>query len=241
MLLVDERNGSKELLKPLLMRGVPAEITHLEFGDFAFNGRGEGGADITIGVELKTTQDLLSSLLKGRFSGHQLRGLVQTYDRVWLLTEGDWKATEEGLLTYRTFGRTYQAARPPTMVRDLYSRLINISVRGGAHYWHTQDREDTVLFLATLYHYWTDVSLDEHKSHLGIYNRDLDRSLLAPITLVRSIAAQLPGIGYGRSGAVAKMFKSVEAMVNASEKEWRAIEGIGPKTAKNVVEALRGK
>lgn len=231
MLLVDERTGSKELLKPLLNRGVPAEITHLMYGDFAIpDARGVLGAELTVGVELKVTTDLVASLNRGRFTGHQLKGLLTTYDRVWLLTEGDWRRTDEGLLTYRTFGRTYMPVRPPTMMRDLYARLLNLQVRGGLHYWHARDREETIDFLVTLHHYWTDKDLDEHKSHLGAHNRDVDRNLFVPTSQFVETIRTLPGVDTQRARAAEKHFKGcLTCAINASAEEWALIETIDRK------------
>lgn len=226
MLLVDERTGSKELLKPLLLKGVPAELTHLEYGDFAIPmARGEQGKELTVGVELKVTQDLISSVNTGRFSGRQLKGLVTTYDRVWLLTEGDWKHTDEGLMTYRTFGNVFSPVRPPTMVRDLYARLLTLIVRGGLNYWHTRDREETILFLAALYHFWTDKDLDEHKSHLGAYNRDQDRALFVPTSQFVETIRTLPGVDTQRARAAEKYFDGcLTCAINASPEEWAEVE-----------------
>jgi ERCC4-type nuclease len=52
------------------------------------------------------------------------------------------------------------------------------------------------------------------------------------------MASQLPGIDR-RAEKVAEHFGSVRAMVEAGEKEWQAIEGIGKVTARAVVRAIR--
>jgi ERCC4-type nuclease len=55
------------------------------------------------------------------------------------------------------------------------------------------------------------------------------------------VAAQLPLVGWKKAGYVAKRFKSVQAMMEASEKEWREVEGIGKVLAKRIYEGLRGE
>ncbi len=66
-LLVDGAVGSVEFIAPLVHMGLPAVKAHLEFGDFRFVGRGEGGVPLHIGVEYKKLGELVGSLRTGRF------------------------------------------------------------------------------------------------------------------------------------------------------------------------------
>ena len=52
------------------------------------------------------------------------------------------------------------------------------------------------------------------------------------------MAAILPGVGNNRSKVVESYFKSLKAMVNATEDEWLQIDGIGKTIARNVVEEM---
>ena len=71
MITVDNRTGSIELL-PLFPKNT-AKPGYLAFADFAFTGRGyANGLPLLIGVERKTTTDLLSSMTTGRLSGYQI-------------------------------------------------------------------------------------------------------------------------------------------------------------------------
>ena len=58
-MLVDRRAGSKELVKPLRKKGLEVVETELEFGDVSFVGKGNGGADVHIGIEYKRLSDLV--------------------------------------------------------------------------------------------------------------------------------------------------------------------------------------
>jgi len=62
--------------------------------------------------------------------------------------------------------------------------------------------------------------------------------LLYKPSLARRVAAELPGIGIGKSGAVADHFKTVRKMVEADEQEWTEVAGIGKTLAKKINEAL---
>jgi len=57
-------------------------------------------------------------------------------------------------------------------------------------------------------------------------------------TLLRKIAAELPGVGVGRSALVEKHFGSVYNMFMATEKDWLKIDGVGKVTARMSWEAL---
>ena len=56
--------------------------------------------------------------------------------------------------------------------------------------------------------------------------------------LVRRVAAQLEGIGWEKSAAVATRFATVLDMVVATEKEWQAVPGVGKTLAARAVQQL---
>ena len=247
MILVDERIGSRELLAPLRKAGLECELSHLDFADLAFVGRGLGGHPLMIGVELKNLADLVQSMTTGRLPGHQLPGLLRTYDpdltghRVYLIVEGEWRTDRHGKLLRR--GRrgvwTPMQGSPPASA--LRKRLLTLTTRAGVIVWPTLSRTDTVAFVADLYRFWSDASLDSHKSHLAIYNPDADRALLRTPSLAEHVAILLPGIGAEKAKAVAKRFRTVEAMLRAREADWLAIDGVGTKIARMAMAALRTK
>lgn len=242
MLHIDDRIGSADLLPDLRRFGVPSELTRLPFGDAAFVGRGMNDAPVLIGIELKETQDLISSLQSSRFVGHQLHGLLEMYDRAWLVTEGTWRDTPEGILMELTdFGWRSATAgnRQPVMTRDIEKQLLTITIRGGISHWHCQTRRDTVRFLSALYHWWNDKSLDEHRSHEAIYHPPPDRAQMIAPSQFRSTVSTFPGIGWGKSRAAEEVFEgSIRAAVNATATEWQLVPGIGKGIAAKIVEAV---
>lgn len=241
MLFIDDRIGSRDLIDPLRKYGVPADLHRLEYGDFAFVGRGSRGFPLTVGIELKNTSDLLKSLSSGRFTGHQLPGLLAGYDRVWLLTEGIWRASESGVLEVLQGGawRPAAAGTSRIMARDLDKQLLTLTIRGGVLHHHCATRTDTVRWLSALYHWWVDKDLDEHKSHLAFHQVDLDRALLEIPSLTRKVAKELPGVGWEKSRAVESHFGSVHRMVTADRSEWTQVPGIGKTLAARITTALR--
>lgn len=246
MLLVDERIGSKDLLAPLQKAGIPCELQHLEYGDVAFVGRGIRDADVCIGVELKETRDLIACMRGARFAGHQLPGLIHTYDRAWLVTEGIWRASAEGVLEIMAGGwKTVSLGKQPIMAADLEAWLLTQIVRGGINYWHCPTRRDTIRFLSSLYHWWTHKSLEEHRSHQAIYLPPPDRaSLIEPSPFVKAIVALVDGVGWDRATALEDICTdssgkgSLRKLGRQTVKDLQTVEGIGKKTAEKILAAL---
>ena len=247
MLLVDAAVGSNELLAPLQRLGLPAELTHLESADLAFMGRGEKGAPLFIGIEVKKLSELLTSLQTGRLAGHQLLEMTKVYDRRYLLVEGDFSSDEQGRMVQPWGERRPMRGAPPAV--EFEKRLLNLQTRGGLITRHVSRRQDTLRVIVAYYRYWTDVDLDAHKSHLAVYAPDLDRALCIPISDFRRLAAQLPGVGYKMSGAVEQAFGgSFRKMMLAGVGEWADIattddkgktKRLGEKKARQIMEALK--
>lgn len=242
MILVDSRAGSQDFLKPLAKMGLPVESTTLEYGDFAFLGRGEGGASLYIGIEHKRVSDLVQSLSSGRLQGHQLRGMLDTYDRPWLLIEGDWTHDEQGRVSMFAAKGKRRALRGAPPAVELEKRILTLETRGGLRVRHTATRRDSLRFLCALYYFWTDKALDEHRSHLAVYAPDLDRALALPISDFRRIVSQIPGIGYRTSAAVEAHFQgSFRRMMFAGVEEWAEIKTVGDNGKERRLGAARAK
>jgi ERCC4-type nuclease len=249
MMLLDDRTGSGDLLPLLKSMGVRVEHTRLEYGDVAFHGNGPGGSPVFVGVEVKTVSDVLQCIGDGRFSGHQLPGLVQTYDQVWLLVEGSYRADQRsGLLqvfkAHRNGGRFWADAitgrSSRAMYRELDSWLLTMEIKCGVRFRRAHDRDETARILANLYNWWTSKEWDEHRSHLQLHTTTPDAAMLRKPSLLRMVAAQLPGVGWGKSQTIEKSFGSIREMVQADEKRWAKIDGIGKVMAKRLVEAVNG-
>jgi ERCC4-type nuclease len=225
MILVDGRAGSCELVKPLQDWGLPVEETTLDFGDIAFLGRGEKGAKVFIGIEHKKVSDLVQSMGNGRLQDTQLQGMLEAYDRMWLIIEGEWSHDDKGRAASFRGGRSggRRPIRGAPMAVALEQRILTLETRGGFRVRHCASRRDTLRFLCALYRFWTDKDLDEHKSHLAIHAPDLDRGMV-PVSDFRRFVASIPGIGYRGSLFVDRYFQGdPERMMVAGVDEWAEI------------------
>jgi hypothetical protein len=225
-MLIDAATGSNEFEEPLRKLGIPVDVTHLDFGDFVFNGRGEGGENLYIGIEFKKLGEFIGSLRSKRLQGHQLIGLTKDFDRRYLLIEGEFHSDKQGRATaFRGKGKPRPLPGAGNAVA-LEQEVINLQTRGGCWVKETTTRRNSLRFLEAVYRYWTDKDLDEHKSHMAVYAPDLDKGLLTPTSdFRRMVCLFIPNIGLQVSKAVEDRCMvngrpSVRKMLSLDAQEW---------------------
>lgn len=229
MIQIDRRVGSAELehyFPPEL-----AEVTELEFADFAFTGNGPEGK-VRVGVERKQIQDLVDSIKTGRFWGHQMPGMIKMYDFNYLVIEGIFKPQEDYIMV--PIGRRWLRLNIGSKVIDPY--LADVEMLGGFMVRNTSGRKQTAQLVLHLYNWWQK-DFEEH-GHFGPYQRIVRVPKDCTNGLLYKMARVLPGIGLKKGEMVKDHFCSVLDMVNAGEERWTQIPDIGPKTARVIREAL---
>lgn len=236
MILIDQREGSADLLPYLIRRGVDAQLVPLRSGDAAVVGEGPKGP-ATVGVERKRVTDLIQSLMSGRLIGHQIPAMLREYEHRWLVVEGSWRGMGEEQRVCIPRAGGWHEVQPRISAPALMGWLLTIELRAGIHIRETESVYQTVEFLDALHDWWSK-PWDEHNGHLAIYAPP-DPGLMTKPRLVRRWAAQLPGIGYDRAGSVDLVFDSALKMALANEEDWQKVPGIGPKIAARAVEAIR--
>lgn len=245
MILIDDRVGSKDLLRYMSR---PAELARLDYGDASFLGQ-DSGVPCLIGIERKRIRDFVNGIVTGRTAGHQLRGLLNHYSRVYFVVEGIWRASPDGLLEIRA-GSQWQPLRYGVrafMASMVWSHLLTLQTVGGCYTATTASPSDTAGFIQTLYDWWKKGPEGHHSADV-IHSvepamRTPDHRLrMAPPTVAVRIAAQLPCIGAQQCWRVADHFQhNPREMANADASEWMKIRGIGKKSAKEVVKSWKGK
>ncbi len=249
-LWIDSRTGSKDLLDCFKPFDIPTEITVLPAADVYFTGYGPDNKETSVGIEVKRLSDILTCIRDGRFSGHQLPGLLDTYDRSVLMIEGVWRPGSDGILEEFVSGK-WTAARGKFMYRELTAFLLTIAQICGLYIERTSNRHETVMQIAT-YYLWYQKKWSEHSGHKIMHNRNMtaDRNgrqvrLVKP-SLLRRVVNQIDHIAGERSAAIAGdgeevigYFNSVYDMVLAEPSDWRNIKGIGRKGSQDIVRALR--
>jgi len=238
MIYVDDRIGSKELY-PMFPQG-SAKLTHLAYGDFMFAGH-YVDSDIAIGIERKRIGDFINSMVSGRFMGHQLIGMQNSYHYNYLILEGDFRAhPKTGILEMNSWAgwQPYRAGKQQFMARDIWAFMNTIEVMCGVHCYHCTYPEDTVFYLVALHHWWRK-EFAEHKGHLQPHVVTGKVQLSRP-SLVRKVASQFDGIGWDRAKGIDKQFSTVSEFVAADFSELIEIDGIGKGLASSIVEQRGG-
>lgn len=249
LLRVDYRGGSKDLIEPLLEMGLPVVEDDMPSGDIVFTGRGEKGVPVEIGIEFKKLGELIGSLQTQRLQGHQLLKMRKAFAFSYLLTEGELMWNSQGVLTKwaRVRGVRTLVPIPGNMrVNEFLKRIHVLHLRGGLNPLWSPNRQDTLKQIEVLYRVWTDQDLDEHKSHLAIYQAPM----LLEATQFRKTVHTLPEVGLRVSGAAEKKFDSSlrKAICLSTIDDWANIETtdkhgntkrLGEKTARKIMEAIR--
>jgi ERCC4-type nuclease len=236
MIQVDNRIGSLELASPLRKLGVKVTTCRLPFGDACFTGSGPTDT-CRVGIERKTLSEIVTAITDTRFTGYQLPGLIKAYDVRILIIEGRyWAEPNSGILYIN--GREAGYARRRYMYSEVEHFIMSIQRKAGLWVWPTASLKDTVWWIHACYT-WYQKPWSNHKSVYAIDEVRPDAAILDERTLLRRLAAQLPGIGWTRSKAVESHFGSVRAMVNATVADWCEIDGIGEGIARKVVRACR--
>jgi ERCC4-type nuclease len=229
-------------------------------GDASFEGNGPEGR-VHVGFERKAVLDLVGSMTSGRLAEKQLPDLYKEFGFAWVMVEGRMRpnpttgelqiAKRMGALNTSSewrnhsevvYGKQVHEARGRVvMFRDIDKFIGTLALKAGVLVWRTETMDETAQFICDMRSWFMD-PWDSHKSHLAFYNPRMhtDPAMLAPPSLVRRIAAQLPLIGWEKSKFVARQFEDAYTMVNADEDEWTRIPGIGSKIASAVWRILRG-
>lgn len=234
-ILVDSRVGSAHYA-PLLPNSV---ITTLEYGDMAF----AGANGVTVGIEVKKLGDAVNCLYSGRLADHQIPGMRESYTVSYLIVEGLWRP-EPGsgvLQSYRgELGKWGQWTDVASGNKGLtYSAfeswLTSMEILSSLRVRVTPSLNITAALVLSLYNWY------QRSDHASFHTmQQVGTEALSRPTTLRRIAAQFPGVGWTRSKAVTERFRSVSAMVAATEDDWREVDGIGKVTAKKVMEVLHG-
>lgn len=233
-LRVDDRVGSVDLAKPLKERGLPVELTRLDYGDVCWVGNGPEGP-VLVGVELKTIGDLLSCIVSQRFTGHQLPGLQDCYAITYLLVEGRWKPGKAGELLLGNGDRWDEVkwGKKKWGYRELDHWLSSVEQQGGVCLWRTASRDETVSLIHSRYSWWTSKGWGEHRTVKGAHQELKPFPTCKRLELVkpkspsrlRRMYAQV--FGWETSTAVEQRFAQLGQATKASDADWLEVPGVG--------------
>jgi hypothetical protein len=248
-ILIDNREGSSDLptYPPLNTSSHLCTLTRLSSGDVCFAGNGPDDSTLSIGIEIKSLNDLLQSSFTGRLQGvdGQLQRMlyVDCYNEVWLLYYGLYRCSDTGYLEYPryrngslswlpfTFGASDSRPVPFSYLTHLLMSLGHAGVKFdhvGSKISPRDCKPEVAAWVLSLYTWWQK----PYTSHglLRSFNNasstltkplavDIDPDLLFMAKLV----APFPGVQFERAVAIAESFPSAQAMFNAGVDEWAEV------------------
>jgi Fanconi anemia group M protein len=207
--IVDTRESRSNVARFLSHRqDVKISSQQLDIGDYVLSSR--------IGVERKTVEDFLGSLLEGKLF-QQMRNLRGAYSRPVLIVEG------EGLLTKRNI--SHQA---------IFGCFVSIIVDFGIPIIETRNPGETADFLYVM------ASREQREGKRAVAIRGEKYAMSLP-EHQRFIVEGLPNISVVLAKRLLQHFGSIHAVVNASEEELSEVQGIGKTIAADIVKVLRSE
>jgi hypothetical protein len=257
MILIDYRKGSEEFFIPsspdsdeghLLSTDIPAMRFKLKSGDFAFNGKGPNDKEYTIGIELKSLYDLVSSRTCGRLQGTQIRLMNATYDIRYLAYYGAYRVSKDGYITLpfysqatkRNEWRIYSIGKQKVrheyfggIIGGLEEKGIRVKYfAGGLQGFDKVATMTQIAYWIEERYKWWNRDYESHTSMSGldqsrrISSESLEATGLAKKELIcANIANEIPRIGTPKAIALARHFRgSSRNMLNASVEEIADIE-----------------
>lgn len=257
MILIDPREGSKEILDYILaIPGHPsAEHSTMEYGDVAFTGEGPNGT-MLIGLEVKTVGDALNCIESQRFTGHQLPGLKATYDASYLVIVGEYRADwDTGTLQMKSSKGNYwfdvkTGSRTWTHY-EFNAWLTMVELGWGIRTRIVLDMKELARTIVEMYRV-IQKPWEDHKTINPFYLGPTGNTPFIKPSLVERVVAQIDGIGPAKAREIGKRFGTVVDMVNSNPtistptavgqalKRWKGIPGIGKQTATHIIEEFWG-
>ncbi|GFO97290.1 Hef nuclease [groundwater metagenome] len=205
---VDQREIRSHVARSLEKLGMDIVLKTMEVGDYVVSDR--------VGIERKTVEDFLSTLMDGRDLFGQISDLRRTFDRPLLIIEG------EGLYTTRQIH-----------ANSIRGVLSSIAVDFGVPIIFSRDEEDTAALIAIM----AKREQTDGKKDISLHGKKTSLTLKEQQEYVIS---SLPEIGHAVARNLLLHFGSVERVMSASREELMEVGLVGPKTADRIKEVVSG-
>jgi Fanconi anemia group M protein len=200
-IIIDSRELASNVARELLEYGIVSKPKLLDVGDYILSDR--------VGVERKTTEDFLQSIIDNRLL-KQILNLRQSYTRPILIIEGRGIYSKRGV--------------HPNAVRGA---LASITVDFGIPIIFTENEKDTAGMLMAI------VKREQKESTNEIQIRG-DKRTLSTKEQQESIIAGLPNVNIVLARRLLNEFGSVQKIFSANVNELMKVQGVGKKIALDI-------
>jgi len=211
---VDHRERSSGIIKELHKRELDVEVKELKIADYVMHSKSSDGKIQTVGIERKTQNDFLNSIVDNRLIS-QLIVLKENFDIPILIIEGD-----ENMYEIRNFH--------PNSIRGM---LAAIAVDFQIPTIFTKNVRDTAGLIAVI-----AKRIEKSKKLPSLLKKR------KPLTIKEQqeyIIESFPGIGPTLAKALLKKFKTIEKIINADEDELKKVKKLGPKKIEAIKKVLK--
>jgi len=209
-LIID--NKERNIIRELDKRKAKFKVEQIST-DFIIQGQDQEKNILSIGVERKTQQDFLNSIIDKRII-NQLIFLKENFSIPLLIIEG-----EENIYELRNFH--------PNAIRGMFA---SIALDFQIPILYTKNHKDTTSLLLTILK-----RLEKPKRHISLLKKR------KPLTLKEQqeyIIESLPLIGPTLSKSLLKKFKTVKKIINAKPEQLQKIKKLGPKKVQKIQEVI---
>ena len=207
-IIADHREYRSPVVRNLTIKDAFVEPQQLNTGDYVLSTR--------IGVERKTVDDFLQSLIDGKLFD-QISRLRDAYPRPILIIEGD------GLLTKRNISHN-----------AIFGSIVSITVDFGVPIITTKNPLET----ADLLYIMAKREQRDEKRPIAVRGEKTPMSLREK---QQFIVEGLPNVSAVLAKRLLDRFGSIKDIVNASDEELQEVAGIGKGIASEILEILNAK
>jgi len=207
-IIVDHRESRSPVMRFLTQKDIIVEPQQLDIGDYIISSR--------IGVERKTVDDFLNSLIEGKLFV-QMKNLRATYSRPLLLIEG------EGLLTKRNISHN-----------AIFGSYVAIVVDFGIPIITTHSPQETADFLSIM------AQREQKEGDRAIAIRG-EKTAHTIAEQQQFLVEGLPNISAVLAKRLLQHFDSIRSLANASEEDLCQVNGIGKNIAADILKILNAE
>ncbi len=215
-ILLDHRERSSGIKKELIKQGIEVIEKQLSYADFIIKTKDLNNNILTVGIEKKTINDFLNSIIDKRLI-NQVINLKKNFDIPLLVIEGT-----ENIYELRNFH--------PNSIRGM---LASIAIDFQTPILYTRNIHDTANLLAII-----AKRLEKPRSLASLLKKRKSQTVKQRQEF---LIETLPGIGPQTSKNLLKNFGTIKNLVNANEEELMQVKKIGKTKARQIKKVLEEK